>query len=278
MNLNYIERTCYSSANQVLIGIATLRVADKTINAINQLLPKALPALSSASKALQYSFLVSALLIPIHLYKISQISKSNDFLQTKALSILMEMGNIFGEAILVISWISNNVVPQLAKSIPYLIGISLIFQGMEIYKIRRDLYKLDKYTTDEKIEEIYQKIMNSDTLEPEDSKIFEEVFKVESHRVEEFCTHLKDICDEARIKNHLKGRVKRTITSQKVQLAAAVIETVASIVMLGSVLAAPPLALPLLIANASLLGSGTALRIASTVIDSRQTNNIFIQP
>jgi hypothetical protein len=209
--------------------------------------------------------LISAIFIPLHLYNIVQIILSDLPIQKKTWEILIELGGLLAVTFALLNWIASNVVESIGVVFPYLMGVSLFFQGFDIHQKVVLLQKTEQSVLE--IDRLVHRIIQGIHLEERDEKTFEKAFKINGDQLIEFCEQAKN-CNQETVKDHLRLRVNRTLFSNKVALVASVVDTVASILLTVSVVV-PPAAPPLTIASATLLGCSSLLKIGIFIYDYR---------
>ena len=226
-----------------------------------------------AAKTFEHLSLVAVLLVPFHIYNIVQAVQSDHPFYKKALEIITEVGGMFVVAVSIIQWTASNVLSEVGAVLPYLLGVSLIFQAIDIYKKVKELNKTQEAVG--KIDDLYQKIL-ADNLQKEDEEILENAFQINKDHLKEFCDNVK-LNEEQTVKDHLALRVSRTLISNKVALTATIIETIASVVLLVGTLLAPELSIAFTIANASLIGCSSILKIAAFFHDYKTESLPLLQ-
>lgn len=164
--------------------------------------------------------LVGVVFVPLRVYNIVKIVKSNDTVKRKTIDIIIEAGGVFNGGVVVVSFLKKNI-KEVIPALPYLVGVSALFQAVDVYKKAALLHQTK------------QTLRGMENNDP------------------------------------LREKVRRNIISQKVLLTASVVEFLASSLTLSSFFVAPPVAFGLGVANACILGSTSAAKIAMFIYDHK---------
>lgn len=205
--------------------------------------------------------ILSVLFVPLHVYQMVQITKTLDSWANKALDILLEVGGVFNFTFALVDWFTvRTIVQEAGAAIPYLLGVSIIFQIAEIYKKACHLHRAIHFRP--RIEDLTEKI-STRTLTANDKELLITAFKVDD--LDKFNGMNKE-----KIRNDLDRRIG-TIHAHAVLLTASIIECIASTVLTVGCIVAPGGSPAFLIANFSLIGSSCALKIAAFFLNYHHT-------
>lgn len=212
---------------------------------------------------------VSVISVPIRIYNITQVVRSKDKIKNKVVDISLHLGGLYSTSVIITS-LALKGVKTLARAMPYLVGVSIIFQAAELYKRSMMLIRAQRMVktlnNNETFKELLGKIKNNTLSEEEKIKI-SHALKLDQESLKPFCEDVADVDNPEKVKKHLQERANRVLISHRVHLIACAIEMIASVLILAAFFVAPPIGAALAIANASVLSSTAAIKIAMFIYD-----------
>lgn len=215
--------------------------------------------------------LVSVVFVPLRIYNIVQIVKSTDRVKRKAVDITIEVGGIFNAGVVLVNFLRKNI-KEVAPALPYLVGVSAIFQAVDVYKksrlLRRTRQEISKLENNDQFSLFYERIKEK-KLSDNDRRILQASYRFDADAISKFSEEVAKIDDPEKVRNLLREKIRRGLISQKVLLTASTIEFLTSSLILTSFFVSPPAAAALGVTNACIFGSTSSLKIAVFIFDQK---------
>lgn len=272
-----VPETIKKIANRLTpLGNHVYEVATKVGDIIGKMFSDGSGFFSSIYKIVSKVQIIAIVFIPLKVYNIVSIWRSNQPIGPKCVDTAIEVGGMISIGATVVNWVTNNI-RNASAVIPYLLGVSILFGGVDIYKKSCELIKIKQVALDilqpERLNEITHKIL-SNTLSDSEKQLLEESFQIknlQNYREQA----LKS--DSDKIQQNLEKRITRTTNSIRVALAASVIDVIASSLIFAVCFVAPEIGIPLGFANSTLLGVTSITRVIMHFFDWK-TEQLDIEP